>query len=411
MLALVAVVLVARALPPAEYGDYAFAVAALGLAVLPALSGLDQLAVRELGVAFHEANWARAQAFMGWSARRLWAHSAIVVLAGGLVIAFLPMPPSARAAAWILLTAAPLLAYTRLARGQFQAIDRAARGLFFEQTFVNVGLVALALAVLAIPATRDALLVSVGHVAVLALACLVAVLAFPRLSPAEEGASVDSSHWAKSNWVFALVGALSVLHTNGYVLLAGILHDATMTALLSVAIRIAFVVKVFLGPIQMVAAPRIARAWRAGDLQAVSRESQSTARMGTLLCLPLVLVFLFLPGSFLGFIGSDYVGAVPALRLLAIGQLSLVVTGPAAVVQAMSGQEKASAVAIGVSFIIGAALGVALALKYGLTGMALGASLGLVLQALWSSISLWRSHGIWTGAIPIPVRRTAVGHG
>jgi O-antigen/teichoic acid export membrane protein len=120
-----------------------------------------------------------------------------------------------------------------------------------------------------------------------------------------------------------------------------------------------------------VAGPRIAAAWRIGDDRAIVQTARQSAMVMTLLSLPLLLLCLAVPEWLLHFFGLKFVAGATALRILALGQLVNMVTGPIGSVLVMTGHERLSMIFAIAAVVIAAALMPIVGPWLGLTGAAL----------------------------------------
>ena len=129
-----------------------------------------------------------------------------------------------------------------------------------------------------------------------------------------------------------------------------------------------------------VAGPRIAAAFRLGDMSAISRMWRQAVVVIMLMSLPVVGLLMAFPGQTLGVFGAEFRVADNALRILLLGQLFNIVTGPIGSILIMTGRERWS-------------------LAYSLVATALAAVLSLVLIPRFGIIG-----AAWTSAITICFR-------
>jgi len=85
---------------------------------------------------------------------------------------------------------------------------------------------------------------------------------------------------------------------------------------------------------------RISAAVAIGDVERVARLSRAATRLAAVLLTPVVLGLLFLADPLLTLIGHEFRSAVPLLRMIVLGQVIYVATGPAGLVLAMTGHER-----------------------------------------------------------------------
>jgi O-antigen/teichoic acid export membrane protein len=395
--------LLANLLGLSGFGSYAFAVATLNILSILGLMGLDKLSIRELSILYYNRDWARFRWFLRWSSRNLLSFSTALAIVGGLIIFLLPLATDIKRATLLILPAVPLLAYLYLIGGYLQATDRVATGIFFALTFRNFGLVVVAGILFVLPFLRYPEIAVIGHVIIILSGLILSVMVFQSgIREAGQGnykTTQVSRQWRQSMWSFGVLGILNTLHMDGYILLVGLLLNAEAAGLYAAAHRSATTILLFLGPIEIAVAPLIARAWHQGVKTEVQRYAQTAARLGLAFSLPLIVVFLGMPYAVLSLYGSEYVGAANVLRLLAVGQLMLVVFGPANIVLIMSGYERNAVMIFALSLGLGVLTVLALIPQFGVVGAATGAAAGLVLRALGAAWSVWRKQNVTTAVL------------
>ncbi|WP_462330267.1 MATE family efflux transporter [Thiohalocapsa halophila] len=159
--------------------------------------------------------------------------------------------------------------------------------------------------------------------------------------------------------------------------------------------------------------PLVAQSRGGGDDATIDRVLLDGTRFGMAIALPFVaLLFFYAEAIILLWMGEDFAGAVPVLRLLLGAILSTAVQLNAANVLAMNGQHKFIALAMAASALLNLVLSVVLIQEYGLNGVALATLIAaftvevlvIIPRACWSrGISLWRffREAIWPVLPPL----------
>ena len=114
--------------------------------------------------------------------------------------------------------------------------------------------------------------------------------------------------------------------------------------------------------------------------------------------MPLGLFLLVFGHPVMAFFGSDYVAAVPALRVLSITQIVIALAGPVTVVLVMSGHERLAVRAMLAGVTVNVVSSLLLAPDFGALGAATGRGLGTLvwIAAMW----VW-SRRVLAGAIRV----------
>jgi O-antigen/teichoic acid export membrane protein len=153
-----------------------------------------------------------------------------------------------------------------------------------------------------------------------------------------------------------------------------------------VAFQIITLVSMIVATFETVVGPQVAAAHGVGDMAAIRRLYAKSVKVMLLLSAPVFALMLAVPGWVLGFFGPEFSGAVPVLRIMALGQLVNVACGPLGSIIMMTGNERWTLRLSGMSVPLVVALGVLLVGRYGMVGAALASAATLIFRNLFS---LW----------------------
>jgi len=142
-----------------------------------------------------------------------------------------------------------------------------------------------------------------------------------------------------------------------------------------------------------VVGPRLAAAHRIGETAGIRKLWRQSVKAMALGAAPLFVVALVFPYWVLGLFGPDFVAAVPALRILALGQLARIGTGSVGVILVMTGQESVSLWISLASLALLAVTGWLLIPLWGLAGAATASALALAVRNLVMAAVAHRSLG------------------
>jgi O-antigen/teichoic acid export membrane protein len=146
--------------------------------------------------------------------------------------------------------------------------------------------------------------------------------------------------------------------------------------------QIAALIMLIVSTFDTVAGPRIAAAWRVGDVAHIRQVMRQSVATMAVIASPLLFVSLGFPEWLLGLFGPDFVAGATALRILALGQLVNILAGPVGTVMLMMGEERTSFIVSLVALVALGVLCVTLIPAYGLVGAALTTSLIIVLRTV-----------------------------
>jgi O-antigen/teichoic acid export membrane protein len=167
------------------------------------------------------------------------------------------------------------------------------------------------------------------------------------------------------------------------ILLLGIIASPSDVAIYVTAMKLIIILRLPLFVINAVFSPIIAELNEKGDMERLERILTSVTTV-SILCSSLVVVIFFWMGEdILSLIyGEVFSKGYYVLCVLAIGQLFNVGAGPCARLLSLTGRQKILMKVSVFTVLISTALGSVLALKYSTLGMALGFSIGVVMQSL-----------------------------
>ena len=377
-------ILLARALGPQGYGQYAFVMAVIALLALPIGPGLGQLVTREVARYQHGEDWSL---FRGLLRRaHQWILLGSVVMIGAVAIVAGHNAAWAVDDRWTLLFIAslmlPLLGLNALRshtlRGlrhvfQAQLPELLARPAF-HLMFAGVLLVGGALT----PATALG-----SQIAATGLAFLLGAWLLARYWPAQVKVAIpDYRHgeWGRALLPFTLLAAVSTLNAQIGILALGWLGTDEDVAALQVAQQGAMLVVLSLTIVNLVIGPHITRAHREGDKARLQQLSRQSARVALAVALPIALAFILLGRPILLFVyGEAYAATVTwPLAILAFGQLVNVAFGSVGTFLTMSGYERDTLTGQIIALVVNGAAAVALIPFLGVIGAAIAVTIGLL---------------------------------
>jgi O-antigen/teichoic acid export membrane protein len=353
-LAFVVTIVLARALGAGAYGDYMLAVTVVSMLILVALVGLETLTPRTLG-SLLATDPEMARRFLRWSTAAVLATAVLAAVLAVAVLAWNPMRWTAMqvSTTLVLLAGLPFAAGLRLTRSRLQAVGRTAAGLAFEMPAWTALLLMAGLAIVAVPSWRQASTFAVLHVAVTILVWGAATLAFhPHVPRAASATQAARPSWLHASLGLGAFAAAMFLVTGGDLFVVGTLLSAQETGRYAVVARTSALALTVLQPIQLVAAPRLAQAWTAGDRLEVERIGNQCLRSSVALGATFVVAFWAFGVPLLRVFGAEYEGALWALRWVALAQVAAAVVGPLGLVLRMVHQERAALLVLAATLVV-----------------------------------------------------------
>lgn len=213
----------------------------------------------------------------------------------------------------------------------------------------------------------------------------------------------DTGELLQSSMPLFVMTLLQLVNQSTSTIMLGMWHNSTEVGIFSAANRTASLTSFFLIAVNSIAAPKFAALYKQGDVNALRRTAQDSAKLMALgAALPLLLFILF-PGWIMSIFGSQFVPGKLALSILSIGQFVNVVTGSVGFVLMMSGHEAVMRNIIAFSAVMNVFGNGLLIPTMGFLGAAIAGAVTLSLQNLLAAAMVWRLLGIWT--LPVSLRR------
>lgn len=189
-------------------------------------------------------------------------------------------------------------------------------------------------------------------------------------------------------------------------LFLGALADTSAAGLYNIAQRLAGQLGLLLLVFSAITSPRFAAYYQSGAEEKLLALATNATRGLSLFGLPVALLFLLWPELLLGLFGEAFVAADSVLRILVLGQLVNLVTGPAGYLLAMTGNEDLLRNTLVITTLLTLLLSLLLIPAYGAIGAAWSVAIPMITQNLRICWLLQRRLGLPFFLIlhPLPTR-------
>lgn len=380
--------LVARNLGAEQSGYFFLAFSIINILSVVCCLGLDQSVLYFTGRAFATRNWSLVRSILVRSVVVAFIVGSILSLSvflaadlAGDVFKKPELTPVLRAMSFAIVG----LALVMLLGMSLQGLRRVTSSIFLVNVCGNVCLIIFLYKWPAMDLQDLALIYTFVSVIVVFLGFGYWWLVRPRLRSldAKQVDWNEISRYSRSLFVVVLIAQLIQWSSQ---LIAGIWVEPADLARLAMAQRTAMLTSFVLLAVNLVVAPRFASMHQDNDLAGIQELALSSTRLMTLLTLPVVLIMIFFPGLLMGFFGDDFVAGTYLLRILVVGQLINVITGPVNNLLIMTGNAdsmKSTMIMAGL-IVVGCAL--ILIPLYGVIGAAIATALAVSAQNL---IAVW----------------------
>jgi O-antigen/teichoic acid export membrane protein len=401
-------VTLARALGPTHYGTYEYVIAWVTLLLVPAVFGLDKLAVRELSAAVAREDWEQAKGFLRWSLTMVLAL-ALGVAATAAAVAFLSAGGRLDTSLLAFLlgcVVVPLSALTILWESTVRGLHGVIEGqlpTLVARPLLVITLVLVGLGVLGLPATAVTALGAflIGAVGALLLAFALLLRQVPQ-SVRHARSSPRGRAWFAAALPMAVMAALYTANGRiGTILLGGLVGPES-AGIYALATRGADLVMLALVAVNTALSPTFAALVASAEAERLQRVVTQGTRLIFALGFPLALGLFVFAELFLSIFGPEYVVGAGALRLLLVGQVVNVAMGSVGTLLVMANRERLATLGFASGTAANLVLAALLIPPFGVIGAALAATVSMI---VWNGV-LWsftlRSVGVHPTVLGAP---------
>lgn len=184
------------------------------------------------------------------------------------------------------------------------------------------------------------------------------------------------------------------------VVMLGVFTDSNSVGIYSVASRMAMLASLVLIAANTIAAPKFAELHAQGDFATLQRIAQLSARMVTVITLPLLCIFIFAPAIVMSIYGPEFAAGGSALAILSIAQFVNLMSGPVVFLLMMTGRQKAVSFAMTIAAAGNVTLNYFMIPEYGYLGACIATAISMSIINLVLVWVVWRELGIVSAVFP-----------
>jgi O-antigen/teichoic acid export membrane protein len=396
---------IARLVGVNTYGVYAYVFAWMVVLAYFAALGFDVGLLRFVAAYEAQRAWPLLRGVIQYAQRRAALVGLSVIFVGTLVVNVWASSPELRSTFLAGFALVPILALVRIRCAAVRAFGGVASALVPDRVVRDgtlIGLLAVANLglgwTLNAPFVMGATLIS----SMVGLVCAGLAMRHHRPRAIDEILpAYDVPAWRRAAIPLLILGATEALMNRTGVILLGWIADTKSAGIYSLAFNIALVVTMPRIAVNTLFAPVISTLYARRDketMQVLITKSASWT-FGVGVCIAAALFILAEP--LLAWFGEGYDAGVPALRVLLIGQMMAASAGSQLYVMTMTGHERSAAVLLMGCAMANAGASAVLVGLSGLTGVAIGAAVCLVIWNMVMALFLWRRLNLLPGVLAI----------
>ncbi|MEX0922814.1 MAG: oligosaccharide flippase family protein [Rhodovibrionaceae bacterium] len=385
-------ILLSRTLGAEQYGVFAFGLAVLMIAVVPARFGFDQYLASEIPALIHKQAYAEVKGLVSWA--YLVTFGISLGIAATWAAAWALVPSLLAFDLWlstmISLCGLPFLALLHCRLGVLRGQHKTVAGQL--PIVVIQPLAAILLTGAAITVNQqalDGLLSQALFAASMLVVCgLSFVFMHASLEPSYRNLarSYRAPSWAKAAAPLMMAGGFSIVIAHVGVIFLGALLDEAAAGIYQPAAQLAAFVMLAFHMVNQPLGPRIAQLFAEGKLEVLQQLITRVAVICAAFSLVVSLCFFLWGAAALSIYGAEFSAAAPALWILTAGSLATVALGPAAMILMMLGYGYLVALLTAGGAILSIVLTVTLIPLLGIEGAAF-ANIGALLS--WNLVAAY----------------------
>lgn len=394
-------ILMARLLGSNGLGVLAYASAWVGVIMIPATLGLQQLLPREIARYQSQAEWGLLRGILAFSRRSVITVSLTLAMAAGLLAwtaSSFDASSTVVTTFWIALLTVPFNGLIQIRQSAMRGLGHVVWGQVPE-TLVAPALNLTILAALYL--AYDASLLpqeaaSIG-LAITILAFLIGNRLLAALVPAPVGSAepaVARRLWLGSALPMVMITGLEVINSQTDIIMLGAMTTEEQTGIYAVAARSAALVVFVWGSVNMAIGPIIARTHYGGDRAAVQDIVRKSAIVIFLCTVPICGALYLFGNKFLALYGLEFVAGQTALDILLIGNLVNALAGSVGLILKMTGHERDVLWTGMMAAVVNVVLNTLLIPRFGIEGAAIATTISMSIWPLAAGAMVFRRLGI-----------------
>jgi O-antigen/teichoic acid export membrane protein len=394
-------ILMARMLGANGLGVLAYVSAWIGVIMIPATLGLQQLLPREIARYQSHEEWGLLRGILAFSRRSVITVSIALAVPAGLlawIASGFETSSTVVMTFWIALLAVPFSGLIQIRQSVMRGLGLVVRGQIPETLVAPV----LILAVLAtLYLVYDASLLPWEAASISLAATILAFFVGNRLLksviPAPVGTAeptVTKRVWLGSALPMLMIAGLEVVNSQTDILMLGTMTTEDQTGIYAVAARSAAIVIFVWGSVNMAIGPIIARTHYGGDHPGVQNIVRKSAFVIFFCTVPICGALYLFGKEFLSLYGLEFVAGQTVLNILLIGNIVNALAGSVGLILKMTGHERDVLWTGMMAAVANIVLNALLIPRYGLEGAATATTISMSIWPLAAGAMVFRRLGI-----------------
>lgn len=377
-------ILLAHILGAEGLGIYASVITWTSLLSIPATLGLDRLLIREVAIYQTQSAWGLMRGLLHWANRIILLVSiGLAGAAAGITWVLGNTSSQIQLAFWVALVSLPIASLRNLRLATMKGLNQVVKGLLPELIIAPVLAIASIIGTnWLLDRTLTATYAVTIHVVAVSITFVLGTRWLDRALPKVVEKTTPEyrvKDWINSGLPLMLTGGMQIINTRADILMLGVLDGSESVGIYVVVSRGTQLIAFMLMAVNSVLGPTIASLYSEGKMLQLQQIVTKTSRTVLAIALPMTILLIGLRINFLSLFGSEFVAGENALIILSIGQLVKAATGSSGWLLTMTGNERYTALSVGISATLNVIGNATLIPIWGIDGAAIATASSLVI--------------------------------
>ena len=374
-----------------DYGQYVYTFNFIYLLVNLCMMGTDSLLVKNISVYDASENYKKLKGIIFFGVITAVAGSLFIAFCSEVIVDLTGIIKNKRNFNWFMLaiTSLFMLSVTAVFHASLQGSKKIILSQLAEKIIKPISMLILVLAVFYVQKKISFNKLVLINLAAIGITLFITLIFFQRnigfklknLRPAFE-----FNTWIYSARSFFLLGILYILNSRIDIFLLGLLRGGEEVGIYNIVLKISETVSFGLVIVNFVLAPVIAKLFVSGEIFQLQQVITRAAQMVFLFSFPVVLLIFLFGQNVLAFFGVDFLNGNEALIILCFGQIINILCGSVGTLLMMTGHQRFSLYALGISTVFNIVVNIILTPAYGVVGTAIATAGSL---GIWNLLMYW----------------------
>ncbi|MEO0835528.1 MAG: flippase [Cyanobacteria bacterium J06642_3] len=375
-------IFLAQALGSNGLGTYAYAITWANLLSIPATLGIDQLIVREIAVYRAKSQWSLMRGLLRWSTQVVLISSLTLTLVALIVV--WSIQKSNQELVWavfLAITIVPLASLRNLRLGATRGLDKVVLGQIPDSLLAPAIMIILL-------AVGYGLLPNFGVYWVLFSKITAVIITFVIGSIWLWRSLPQACHKVKPQYLgrqwllaalpFMFLGTIELINSRIDIIMLGAIEGVTAVGVYTVIFGVTQLTAFVHHAALSVLGPSVATLYTQGNLTKLEKLIQKSIVSVFLVSMVIGGIIIVCSKYILLVFGSEFVVGAMAMNILIAGQMFNALTGPVGLVLNMTGHQRQTAIATGISACLNIVLNALLIPMWGINGAAIATTASLI---------------------------------